>query len=142
MNATAEKFGYPETLLAESEHWLVLLRPQQVTLGSLILLCRDPVQRFGDISQGAASELKPVTGRLEKVLSQAFDYDKINYLMLMMVDPDVHFHVIPRYETSRSYLGADFSDADWPGPPNLANSVSLSERQRSALAADLKARFG
>ena len=24
-------------------------------------------------------------------------YERINYLMLMMVDPDVHFHVIPRY---------------------------------------------
>ena len=27
MNATIEKFGYPATLIAQFDHWLVLLRP-------------------------------------------------------------------------------------------------------------------
>jgi hypothetical protein len=34
MNATIEKFAYPATLVREFEHWLVLARPAQVTLGS------------------------------------------------------------------------------------------------------------
>ena len=37
MNATIEKFGYPATLVAQFDHWLVLLRPSQPTLGSLVL---------------------------------------------------------------------------------------------------------
>ena len=37
--------------------------------------------------------------------------------MLMMVDPNVHFHVIPRYEGTRAWAGLDFPDAGWPGPP-------------------------
>lgn len=142
MNATAEKFGYPGTLVAEFEHWVVLLRPQQVTLGSLILLCRNEARRFGDITQPAATELKAATGRIEEVLSAAFGYDRINYLMLMMVDPDVHFHVIPRYQSSRSYQGTAFLDTAWPGPPNLAESNELSAERQAALIADLKARFG
>ena len=40
MNATLTKFGYPGTLLHESEHWCVLMRPQQVTLGALVLAAR------------------------------------------------------------------------------------------------------
>ncbi len=141
MNATAEKFGYPDTLVAEFPHWVVLLRPGQVTLGSLILLCRDPARRFGEISQAAATELKAVTTRIESVLSEAFGHDKINYLMLMMVDPDVHFHVIPRYQSERSYRGARFTDPGWPGPPSLGESQPVSDELRAQLLADLKARF-
>lgn len=40
MNATIEKFGYPATLIAEFDHWLVLLRPAQPTLGSLVLAAK------------------------------------------------------------------------------------------------------
>ncbi len=37
MNKTIVRFGYPATLVAEYEHWVVLLRPEQPTLGSLVL---------------------------------------------------------------------------------------------------------
>ena len=62
--------------------------------------------------------------------------------MLMMVDPHVHFHVIPRYSESRSWNGLDFPDAGWPGPPRLDAAVALNAEQLSALAADIKTRFG
>jgi len=32
LNDTIRKFGYPDTLIHEYDHWVVLLRPQQVTL--------------------------------------------------------------------------------------------------------------
>ena len=35
MNETARKFGYPASMVGDYDHWLVLLRPAQVTLGSL-----------------------------------------------------------------------------------------------------------
>src|SRR3546814_2888106 len=34
MNETIRKFGYPATLIREYDHWVVLLRPAQLTLGS------------------------------------------------------------------------------------------------------------
>ena len=34
MNATLEKFGWPATLVKEFDHWVVLARPAQPTLGS------------------------------------------------------------------------------------------------------------
>ncbi|MDX2480324.1 MAG: HIT family protein, partial [Desulfuromusa sp.] len=89
MNATMEKFGYPETLIKEYQSWVVLLRPQQVTLGALILICKDEVDAFSKISLEAFSELKEVTEAIEQHLKDCFSYDKINYLMLMMVDKDV-----------------------------------------------------
>ena len=141
MNPTAVKFGHPETLLADWTHWAVLLRPAQVTLGSLVLVCRDPVNRFGAISPGAAAELRLVAAAVETALGECLRFDKLNYLMLMMVDPDVHFHVIPRYAGARSYAGSEFSDPFWPGPPDLSRAQTLAPAAREALTRDLRARL-
>ncbi|MGY8803612.1 MAG: hypothetical protein ACKVK6_05185 [bacterium] len=88
MNPTAEKFGYPDSLVASFEHWHVLVRPAQPTIGSLVLVCSDPVGSFGEISPEASIELQLATAAIERVLGEMFAIDKINYLMLMMVDPD------------------------------------------------------
>jgi diadenosine tetraphosphate (Ap4A) HIT family hydrolase len=141
VNQTARKFGYPETLLAEYDHWLVQLRPAQVTLGSLVLVCKENAKRFGEIGPGASAELHRVTGRIEQVLADAFQNDKINYLMLMMVDPDVHFHVLPRYASAREYAGTAFTDESWPGPPQIAKALDVPAAVIQALAKDLRARF-
>ncbi len=121
-NATSEKFGFPGTLVAETAHWSVLVRPQQVTLGSLVLVCREPATAFGAVSPQAFTGLHGVVARVERVLRDFVGYEKINYLMLMMVDPHVHFHVLPRYEGTRAYGGSDFPDSGWPGVPNLKDA--------------------
>jgi len=138
LNATALKFGHPGSCLAEWPHWLALLRPAQVTLGSLVLVCRDPVQRFGAISSSAAAELRDVAAAVEAALGDLLRFDRINYLMLMMVDPDVHFHVFPRYASPRSFAGAEFRDAFWPGPPDVAKGQPLPAAVGERLAAELR----
>jgi len=141
VNETARKFGYPESVLREFDFWTVLLRPVQVTLGSLVLVCREPVGHFGELSTGASGELASVAAVIESALGRAFAYDKINYLMLMMVDPDVHFHVLPRYESEREFEGVRFTDDAWPGPPQITASQDVPESVFDALKADLVARF-
>jgi diadenosine tetraphosphate (Ap4A) HIT family hydrolase len=123
-NATMTKFGYPGTLVAETDDWAVLARPQQVTLGSLVLVHRKPATAFGQVSPASMAAMQPVVAAIEEMLKAFTAYGKINYLMLMMVDPDVHFHVIPRYEGKRSFEGIDFPDAGWPGPPNLGAAIA------------------
>jgi diadenosine tetraphosphate (Ap4A) HIT family hydrolase len=120
INDTIRKFGYPGSLIAEYRHWLVLLRPQQATLGALVLACLGPATAFGAIPAGAHAELAEVTRALEGTLARAFQYEKINYLMLMMVDREVHFHVLPRYGSPRSFDGQSFADRGWPKLPDLA----------------------
>ena len=41
MNSTIKKFGYSENLIKEYDYWVVLYRPQQVTIGSLLLICKE-----------------------------------------------------------------------------------------------------
>lgn len=124
-NETMLKFGYPDSLVREYEHWVVLLRPAQVTLGSLVLAAKDGATAFGDLPPGAHAELATVTKEIEATLLAEIGYEKINYLMLMMVDPNVHFHVFPRYNGEKSYCGKSLSDAGWPGPPDLKSGIQL-----------------
>jgi len=119
-NVTMTKFGYPTTCIVETDLWSIQLRPQQVTLGSLVLLCKEPVAAFGELSPEAFSELGTLIAKIEAMLTATVNYDKINYLMLMMVDPDVHFHVLPRYEGTRDAAGLSIPDAGWPAQPDLA----------------------
>ena len=108
MNATIMKFGYPSSLLHEYRSWVVLLRPAQPTLGSLVLACKEDANSLGAVSAAAYSELAAATADIERALRATFDHQKINYLALMMVDPHVHFHVIPRYSGSREFEGSTF----------------------------------
>ncbi|MCI4590090.1 HIT family protein [Sphingobium sp. BYY-5] len=133
MNVTIEKFGWPATLIAEFAHWLVLLRPAQPTLGSLVLAAKSDATAFGDLPAEAHAELKIVTATIEAALGKAVDYSKINYLMLMMVDPHVHFHVLPRYEGARSGGGVTVTDTGWPGQPDLGAAVKLDSETDSSL---------
>ncbi len=141
MNPTIEKFGWPRTLLREFEHWLVLARPAQPTLGSMVLAAKSDAQAFSELPAGAHAELATVTAAIEGALRKAVGYSKINYLMLMMVDNEVHFHVIPRYEGKREWNGKTFPDAGWPKVPDLGAAVALEDADLDALVAWLKAAF-
>ncbi len=135
MNATIEKFGYPGTRIAEFDHWVVLLRQAQPTLGALILAAKSDAEAFGDLDPAAHAELAVVTRTIEAALKRAVQYDRINYLMLMMVDPHVHFHVLPRYDGVREAEGLSLTDTGWPKTPDLGNAVTLNAGQTAALVA-------
>ena len=141
MNPTIQKFGYPATLLGELDHWLILLRPAQVTLGSLVLAAKSHAIAYSALPVEAFSEQRKAVSLIEKALGDFCNYERINYLMLMMVDPNVHFHVIPRYSEPRQWNELNFLDAGWPGPPDLASAIELTPGQLTVLAEQLSARF-
>jgi diadenosine tetraphosphate (Ap4A) HIT family hydrolase len=133
MNATIRRFGYPATLIEDYEHWVVLLRPAQPTLGSLVLAARSDATSFADLPEGAFAELKVAVAGIEGALAASIRHERINYLMLMMVDPHVHFHVVPRYQGDRSACGVTVPDAGWPKTPELARAVELGPEQIASL---------
>ena len=121
LNETMRKFGAPQTIIHSFRYWSVLLRPAQATLGALVLAAHEPARAFSELSPASFTEMYDVTNQVEFTLTKAFQYDKLNYLMLMMVDPDVHFHIIPRYAQPQQFGGREFVDAGWPAVPNLGH---------------------
>jgi diadenosine tetraphosphate (Ap4A) HIT family hydrolase len=141
MHATLQKFGYPDTKVAEFGHWLVLLRPQQCTLGALVLVAKSEATAFSDLPPAAFVELSTITQAIESSLRRLFAYEKINYLMLMMVDPQCHFHVLPRYSGAKAFSGVIFADPGWPGLPDLKFATVLTEQARLSLLQELRTAF-
>ena len=105
------------------------------------MACKEPATRFSDIGQAAFTSLRTVTEDIEATLGPAFSYDKINYLMLMMVDPHVHFHVLPRYAEAKEFGGVTFVDPGWPGVPSLGAATELDQEQIAALVNFLRNRW-
>jgi diadenosine tetraphosphate (Ap4A) HIT family hydrolase len=62
-------------------------------------------------------------------------YERTNYPM--MVDPNVHFHAIPRYSAPRAWNGVEFPDAGWPELPQLGKMVALTSEQIAELTRQL-----
>lgn len=140
-NATMTRFGWPATRIAELDRWAVMLRPQQCTLGALVLACKEPARAFAGVSPEGFAELGRAVRGIEAMLGAAVGYEKINYLMLMMVDLDVHFHVLPRYAGTRGHATLSVADAGWPGPPRLDAFVEPGPDAAAELIAHLRAHW-
>lgn len=141
MNATLEKFGYPGSVVWQGGHWAVLLRPQQVTLGALVLCVLADTRSYSGLSASAAAEHGHALQLVEKALQRFRTYDKLNFLTLMMVEPHLHSHVLPRYATPQSYGGQVFQDAGWPTLPDLKSMNETTDNVRANLLRDVVAAF-
>lgn len=132
-NATMKKFGYPDTLVRDYADWVVLLRNDQVTLGSLVVAEKSDATSLSAVAPHALAELTAIAGDIETAFARTFRPDKFNYLMLMMVDPNVHFHVLPRYGGARECAGVRFEDRAWPKAPSLGDVTPTTPAQRNAI---------
>ena len=130
MNSTIKKFGYSENLIKEYDYWVVLYRPKQVTIGSLVLICKEDKFNLGDLSKSAYVEFKLVIQRVEKFLYKKLGANKINYIALMMIDPHVHFHIIPRYSCEITINEKYYNDIYWPEPPNVLDEIDINESEK------------
>lgn len=143
MQEFADKFALSTLTVARYDHWVVSVRPVQTTLGALVLSLGRPCAALGELTPDEGAELAVICRDIESVLTEFVEYERINYLCLMMVDHQVHFHVLPRYSSTRSFQGVDFPDAGWPGPPTGLGSGpddpalvrSISDQLREVFAA-------
>ena len=123
ITAFRSQFELDRLTVVETEHWIWSIRPDQVTLGSSIISLRREVCAFAACTQAEFQDLKVICESMESSLKAEFKYDKINYLMLMMRDPLVHFHVFPRYSAQPSFAGSAWPDANWPKPPDIFQTL-------------------
>ena len=124
-------------LIKEFEHWVVLFRTKQVTIGSVIIMSKQlDKESLGDITAEAWSEFGTVSAFVEATIKEAFGAEKFNYLALMMYDPEVHFHVIPRYSKPVRFLGREFVDPDWPDATKRI-AMELDEETLKAIEAKI-----
>jgi len=127
LDSTLKDLSFSPHLIKNYTYWYLLLCPKQPTLGSLVLVYKGRSSHYAEISIEAINEQKTILKEIEAVLKHRFNYSQINYQTLMMEDPQVHFHIIPRYENSTTFFNQQYSDPTWPSPPNLNIGIALPE---------------
>lgn len=117
------KFKTDELKIYETDYWLWSLRPHQATLGAGILSLKRECSSLGKLELEEFTDLNNIIKVIETTSKKLFNYDIMNYLMLMMVDKQVHYHVIPRYESEIEFFNNTWKDITWPAVPNLAGDA-------------------
>jgi len=114
-----EKFKVEELTILKNDSWTWSVRPGQPTLGSGVLSLNRYALEMSELTEKEMKDLGNIIKTLEKLVKKTFNHNIMNYLMLMMVDHHVHYHVIPRYDSKREFEGLKWKDNGWPALPNL-----------------------
>jgi len=116
-----EKFKVDELELFSTQDFTVSVRPTQVTLGSLIISSNYPTYSFVEFERYAYNtDLTNILSTSEKLLTKSYSSSLINVICLMLVDPIIHFHVFPRYESEICFYHRTWHDTCWPKPIDLS----------------------
>lgn len=118
-----EKFRTNDLKIYETDYWIWSLRPGQCTVGASILSLKRYTERLSDITEKESTDYVNIIKVIENTLHEVFSYDKINYLMLMMVDAQTHYHVVPRYSKEIKFKGIKWVDKGWPALPILTANI-------------------
>lgn len=118
-----EKFRVDDLLIVQTNYWRWSLRPAQCTLGAGILSLKRPAEVMSELTSEESADLIEIIKIIESTLKRAFGMEKMNYIMLMMVDYHIHFHVVPRYSKDLIFNNITFKDLGWPKPPVLDSEV-------------------
>jgi diadenosine tetraphosphate (Ap4A) HIT family hydrolase len=131
------KFNVKEYKVYESQYWIWSLRPHQATLGAGILSLKRECTAFSVLREEEFTDLNKIIKVIEPALKKAFNYDVINYLMLMMFDKHVHYHILPRYENPIDFIKITWEDESWPGIPRLTGE-SLAQESLDEITSFIK----
>ena len=121
--ALERRFGGPA--VAVYGRWVLMARPKALSLGSLVVAGRGGETAFSALPDAAFAEYATVIRDVEAALGAAVAPARVNYVMLMLVEPWVHFHAFPRYAGERAGGGLSLPDLCWPDPPVLAAARDL-----------------
>lgn len=132
-----EKFRLDELGITSVGGWCLSVRPGQLRLGAMVLSSGSGASSVAGLTPAERQGMGAAFALAERLGGGAFGADRINYLCLMMQDPIVHFHVLPRYSRSLTRYGQDWDDPDWPGPP-VVTPVSSDDDVLVAVREELK----
>jgi diadenosine tetraphosphate (Ap4A) HIT family hydrolase len=138
LTAFRETFRLDELTVVEGERWMLSVRPDQITLGSMVISHRAGALDFATLQPGDGDGFTDLVAVAEGAAKSLYGAIRLNVICLMMKDPVVHFHVLPRYDTPVERHDRTWTDEDWPGAPTIA-SAPTSQRQQHAVRDELRA---
>ncbi len=108
---------YEEGFVKEYRHWSLEVSFRQHTLRCFIIFSKRKIERISDLKNEEIIELKSIMRAIEATLFKMFKPDRFNYLQMGNELHHLHFHVIPRYKSSRKFLNKEWKDKAFGHPP-------------------------
>jgi diadenosine tetraphosphate (Ap4A) HIT family hydrolase len=131
----------PKRLILDGEQWAIVLNEDQSLLGRCFLLLKRPETDVTALMNEELSDLWEQARRVKRALEAEWEPDHFNYAFLMNVDPQVHFHIIPRYERRREFAGGTYADPEFGKHYGIGPARTLDPAAYDAIIATLKNRL-
>ena len=131
------KFAPGESVVKRLEHWHVVVRGKQATLGDVTFVLRRTVSSLGEVTRDEMGELPEAIRWFEGAVDALFAPDRIDYSVMLTHDPHVHLDAFPRYSRAVERYDRTWTDAQWPDQVAGRDIETLSRDQHHRLCADL-----
>jgi diadenosine tetraphosphate (Ap4A) HIT family hydrolase len=133
-----DTFRLDDLTVTERGGWILSVRPAQLKLGAMVISAAGGQQRFQDLTAGDGAGYISIVAAAERLAQEVYGAVRINVVALMMKDPVVHYHVLPRYDAAVDRHGITWTDDDWPGPPTFG-PASTDDQVLFAIRDELRA---
>ena len=104
-------------LIYRTPHWEVRLNPNQKYLGRCVVILRRPCPRLAEVTEQETLAFTEIVRNLETLVQKTFGAAMFNWACAMNhayqnnpPNPQVHWHLIPRYDRPIEFGGKAFTD--------------------------------
>lgn len=106
---------YTQLKVKSYKHWDLFLHENQCYLGRVFVLLKNDegVEDFLSIEGETREEFFAIGEKVKTALKSLFQPDKMNYAALSNTSPAIHVHIVPRYQTPRTFQEIIFADKRW-----------------------------
>ena len=129
--------------LFETEFWNVSLDPNHTYLGRSYIKLKRNCGAVSDVKKEEWAELIDIIKKLEFSIKKAFGTTMFNLNCFMNnsykqgITPQVHFHLVPRYDHSVEFAGETFEDPEFGGPYSVERKKIISEEVSKKIAEEI-----
>lgn len=110
----------PQHVVLETAHWIVSLGTNQAYLGRAFVSARRHVGSLHELTPDEWQDFEQLLARLEIAYWNGFQARPMNWTCMMNnafrtepEHPHVHWHVWPRYKSSKTMFGHTFQDKEY-----------------------------
>ena len=129
-----------KNLIFETLYWKVELAQDQLYLGRSYVSCKAKRGSLSELTDEEFSDLHGVMKKYEELLKKTFNATLFNWACLMNhayrekpFNPQVHFHIRPRYEKEVIVRGEKFKD------PNFGDHYHLTATMENKVSEEILA---
>ncbi len=108
------------SLYLKENYWNIFLAPSQRYLGTCVIAIKRHCSNLSELEDNEWIEFSRLVREMEIVINKLFKPTLFNWSCFKNAayrfdnpDPEVHWHLIPRYDSEVEFLGIKFEDPDF-----------------------------